>query len=308
MRRHHHHLTDQDLLLAIDQELPSRRQADAESHLGSCTQCQIRRAQVDRAADLVTAVYHSEVEADLTGGDELRERLRLKLGLAARECDPSWRLSVLSQVKRTPRWLRISAALIATIVLARTVPPVQPQEIPDALVERDALPIRSLTPGAVWSVSREDICDGRQRQQRPVPAAIRQEVLRVYDMQRVASAEYELDYLITPELGGAADTRNLWPQRYRSRVWNALVKDQLEHLLPQLVCQGVMELATAQREISGDWVAAYQRHFKTNLPIETHAGTATEQRNDEWDDNLSYPVWRPDTSATLTLISISPTR
>jgi len=37
---------------------------------------------------------------------------------------------------------------------------------------------------------------------------------------------YEVDYLITPELGGATDIRNLWP--YGDTVWNAHVKDQLE--------------------------------------------------------------------------------
>ena len=61
-------------------------------------------------------------------------------------------------------------------------------------------------------------------------------------MEHVAPSEYELDYLITPELGGVGDARNLWPQRYDSDVWNARVKDDLERLLPRLVCDGAVDL------------------------------------------------------------------
>ncbi len=45
--------------------------------------------------------------------------------------------------------------------------------------------------------------------------------MTAYGMAGVPQAEYELDYLITPELGGAPDARNLWPQRYDVPGWNA---------------------------------------------------------------------------------------
>jgi len=79
--------------------------------------------------------------------------------------------------------------------------------------------------------------------------------------------EYELDYLITPQLGGSPDPRNLWPQRYGARVWNASVKDQLEDLLPRLVCEGRVDLRTAQKDIAADWVSAYRKYFKTAAPL-----------------------------------------
>jgi hypothetical protein len=91
-------------------------------------------------------------------------------------------------------------------------------------------------------------------------------------MEHVAEHEYELDYLITPELGGVADQRNLWPERYGSGVWNARVKDDLEELLPRLVCQGTLPLVTAQRDIASDWIAAYKKYFRTDRPIATNAG------------------------------------
>ena len=89
---------------------------------------------------------------------------------------------------------------------------------------------------------------------------------------------YELDYLITPALGGSGDIKNLWPQPYSS-TWNARVKDQLEDHLHELVCQGQVQLTTAQTEIATDWISAYKRYFHTDKPrvnptnlAEIHAG------------------------------------
>ena len=107
--------------------------------------------------------------------------------------------------------------------------------------------------------------------------AVRQAVLRDYRMEDVPAHEYELDYLITPELGGSGDRLNLWPERYGARVWNARVKDELEHLLPQLVCRGQVDLATAQRDIAANWIAAYKKYFHTDRPVGTRAGVSQNE-------------------------------
>jgi hypothetical protein len=62
-----------------------------------------------------------------------------------------------------------------------------------------------------------------------------------------------------PALGGPDDIRNLWPQPYVSTVRNARVKDELEDRLRDLVCGGQLDLAEEQRDISGDWIAEYER-------------------------------------------------
>ena len=121
-----------------------------------------------------------------------------------------------------------------------------------------------------------EICAGGAPEQREVPAAVRRDVLRAYRMEQVPHDEYELDYLSTPELGGAPDARNLWPQRYASGAWNARVKDQLERLLPQLVCKRQVALETAQRDIALDWIAAYRKYFKTETPLETQASVGVD--------------------------------
>ena len=74
-----------------------------------------------------------------------------------------------------------------------------------------------------------------------------------------------MDYLITPDLGGTESIRNLWPQPYSAR-WNARVKDQLETRLHQLVCEGKLDLATAQHDISSDWIGAYRKYVGGNAP------------------------------------------
>ena len=81
---------------------------------------------------------------------------------------------------------------------------------------------------------------------------------------------YEVDYLITPELGGADDIRNLWPEPYSATVWNAHVKDALEDRLHQMVCTGQIDLATAQHDIATDWISAYKRYFHTERPLPAH--------------------------------------
>jgi hypothetical protein len=68
--------------------------------------------------------------------------------------------------------------------------------------------------------------------------------------------DYEYDHLVPLELGGAPnDSRNLWPEPGGSPN----PKDELENRLREMVCAGNPSLATAQREIAGDWVATYHR-------------------------------------------------
>ena len=103
-----------------------------------------------------------------------------------------------------------------------------------------------------------------------------QAVLRAYGMEHVPPADYELDYLITPELGGASNRENLWPERYGSRVWNARVKDDLERLLPRMVCEGRLDLAVAQRDIAVDWIAAYKKYFHASAPLTTYGAASDD--------------------------------
>jgi hypothetical protein len=54
------------------------------------------------------------------------------------------------------------------------------------------------------------------------------------------------------------------------------VKDQLENLLPQLVCHGQITLHTAQQALAVDWIASYRRFFDTDLPLRNTAALADD--------------------------------
>ncbi|MGJ5819871.1 hypothetical protein [Paludibaculum fermentans] len=48
------------------------------------------------------------------------------------------------------------------------------------------------------------------------------------------------------------------------------VKDALEAHLRTLVCEGQLDLLTAQHEISTNWIAAYQKHSHARPPLPAH--------------------------------------
>jgi len=70
---------------------------------------------------------------------------------------------------------------------------------------------------------------------------------------------YEEDHLISLQLGGSpSDPKNLWPQPYVGA--NARKKDVIETKLKRMICAGTITLKDAQKAISKDWVAAYNKY------------------------------------------------
>jgi hypothetical protein len=99
----------------------------------------------------------------------------------------------------------------------------------------------------------------------PVNPSLEQAVFNEYSVPAASKKDYALDYLISPALGGTDKIQNLWPQPYSS-TWNAQMKDRLENHLHELVCQGKVQLATAQNDTASDWIAVYKRYFQTGTP------------------------------------------
>jgi hypothetical protein len=255
------HLSDERLVLLVDGELTPRRAEAARRHLRICPPCQARFERIEASAAAFGRAYRHGLDAPGVGADPLRDTLKT-------------RLAELNGRARRPSWVTACAILIATVlglefVSSRSGPPTAPRERHAAL-----RPIAYLTPGATRPVAAADLCATRRAAARAIPPRVRQAVVRDYSMEHVPAREYELDYLITPELGGSDDRRNLWPERYSSVQWNARVKDELELLLPRLVCAGTLPLATAQREIATDWVAAYKKYFHTDRPLHAYSPLA----------------------------------
>jgi hypothetical protein len=87
--------------------------------------------------------------------------------------------------------------------------------------------------------------------------------MQEYNLPPGSHFGWEVDHLIPLCRGGADDDRNLWPQPRRSLapIWNAERKDVLEARECQLACSGEIDLREAQKEISDDWIEAYQRRI-----------------------------------------------
>jgi hypothetical protein len=95
-----------------------------------------------------------------------------------------------------------------------------------------------------------------------VPLAWRQLVCMQYGIVYSRYGKmYKMDYLIPFELGGLNDINNIWPQPIRGQ-WNCHDKNRLEKRLRELVCSGQLPLEQAQKEISTDWIAAYQKYIQ----------------------------------------------
>lgn len=128
------------------------------------------------------------------------------------------------------------------------------------------LPDRRLTPGERNPVlTQKLVCSSafRTRPYRHVTQAMHRAVFRAYGLSKCFNTPscrkgYEDDHLISLELGGSNSNSNRWPQSYSGK-WNARVKDKLETHLHYLVCRGAMTQPQAQREISTNWIKAYQR-------------------------------------------------
>lgn len=126
------------------------------------------------------------------------------------------------------------------------------------------MPDRQLTPGSAdarvtQATIRTTICvPGYTATVRDVPLAERKAVFAAYHVDYSDHARYELDHLISLELGGDNTARNLWPEPYAGDD-GARAKDAIETRLKKLVCAGTVTLSAARRAIATDWRAAARR-------------------------------------------------
>jgi hypothetical protein len=132
------------------------------------------------------------------------------------------------------------------------------------------IPDSRLTPGAAIIADQHTVCTQTNQKNKAVSVALQKEVFAEYGIAGAEPRAYEVDYLVTPALGGADDIRNLWPHSHSATMWNAQVKDALEDRLREMVCAGSLDLSKAQREIAENWIAAYKKYFHTDQPLEEH--------------------------------------
>ena len=157
-----------------------------------------------------------------------------------------------------PHHVAIAAAALAGATLAGHI---SAANVPARCAVSRALPDRACTPGAVDSrVTQANIktticIQGYTKTVRPPVSytnPLKTRLMAAYGEKGPASG-YELDHLVSLELGGnPTSPQNLWPEPYAPTP-GAHEKDKVENYLHQQVCAGSMTLAEAQRIISTDW-------------------------------------------------------
>jgi hypothetical protein len=251
------HLSHRELLLAVDGELSPRETGRVESHLAACWACRVRKQEIETAIGEFVRFQRQNFDSRIPSSDGPRALLKAQLAEAQRISaqPPSW----------SP-WFRAAVAAFGLLAIAYVISQLWPTR-PAASMVAVSVPNPSLTPGATVLLSREEICRETSANNKAVPVALQRRVFDEYGIRSAEPRAYEVDYLITPALGGADDIHNLWPQSSSATVWNAQVKDALEGHLRNLVCEGDLDLATAQREIATNWIEAYKKYFHTDRPV-----------------------------------------
>ncbi len=260
------HMSAEQLLRFSDGELSFFKAVVARRHLTGCWDCRTKLRQSEDVIGEIVHLQHRTLDPQLPPAAGSRALLKARL----KQMQPSGeRTSLL----RVPAWSRIAAAGIFFALLVGVLLTGQRWTRSRATNSRLALtssvePNRQLTPGATRFVSAQELCATEYSDDASdVLPEIKEQVLKQYGLAGHLPTNYELDYLISPQLGGTEDASNLWPEPAAATTWNVKTKDALENRLRQMVCRGNLSLDTAQRDLATDWVSAYKKYFHTTQPV-----------------------------------------
>ena len=122
------------------------------------------------------------------------------------------------------------------------------------------LPDSACTPGAIFpNATVQQICTpGYSSSVRNVPTSEKDQAYAEYGIFSHSAGQFEIDHLVSLELGGSNDIANLWPEA-ASPTPGFHQKDQVENYLHDQVCSGATSLKDAQTQIATNWLAVYNR-------------------------------------------------
>ena len=148
------------------------------------------------------------------------------------------------------------APSVATSTADHYTPPARSKKF--GCVATNGLPDPVCSPGAVFAdVTVSQICvSGYSSSVRNVPTSEKDAVFAEYGIASHTAGEYEVDHIISLELGGSNDIANLFPEAAEPKP-GFHEKDKVENYLHALVCNGTMKLEEAQRRIATDWLGVY---------------------------------------------------
>src|SRR5947209_2250579 len=124
----------------------------------------------------------------------------------------------------------------------------------------DGLADSACTPGDIIKTATKDvICkSGYAGSVRNVPESVKNKDYAEYGITSRLPGQYEVDHLVSLELGGSNDISNLWPELATPKP-GFHEKDKVENYLHDQMCSGAITLKEAQIEIATNWLAVYNR-------------------------------------------------
>lgn len=160
------------------------------------------------------------------------------------------------------------------------------------------LPDSACSPGAILTTDTKVICvSGYTKTVRNVTEATKKKVFKEYGIPYTQKGNYEVDHIISLELGGSNDISNLYPESYLIKN-GARTKDIFENYLHKQACAGKMSMEEAQRQISGDWFYYYQtgmlkKQVSPSIPAVTNTITKPAETKTDTTNTQTPPVSVP---------------
>ena len=146
-------------------------------------------------------------------------------------------------------------------------------------IANQVLPDPACTPGAVLTTNTTVICKvGYTKTVRDVSTATKKKVFQEYGIPWAQRSNYEVDHLISLELGGSNDISNLFPESHLVKN-NSYTKDAFENYLHKQVCTGKLSITDAQYQIATDWAAYNTARVNPTKPAATKASAAVAPAN-----------------------------
>lgn len=264
--RHNRHISSFDAMRLIDGEMSPAEAALAQGHLDDCATCRAILEQTRQSLDELTRIATS-YKASMLGHKAVSRLLESKLtGISSDLPKAAWHYTFF---RKPVPYLRYALPVFAAAIFLGTISySYRLHNSSQKMVV--LLPDRKLTPGAARPVKISDLCSAADYNDDLDPAVDPPKQMTIFHEYGISpedsKRDFQVDYLINPQLGGVNDVSNLWPQPYNSE-WNAKAKDELERHLHQMVCERKIELADAQHDIAVNWIDAYKKYFHTSKPI-----------------------------------------
>jgi hypothetical protein len=127
------------------------------------------------------------------------------------------------------------------------------------------------TPGdIIKTATKAEICaPGYAGKVRNVPQSVKNLAYSSYGILSHKTGTYEVDHLVSLEIGGSNDISNLWPEIATPKP-GFHEKDKVENYLHAQLCKGAMTLNQVQVAIATNWLAIYN-----SMPASSKSGTGS---------------------------------